>query len=259
MTEPKRPMALVTGGRRGIGLGIVRALAAGGFDVAFTGVSDPSGESDAIISELGKTGAKVAYFKSDIADLASHHSTLSVINAQLGPIDCLVNNAGIASVVRGDYLDLQPENFDKIINTNVRGTVFFTQAIVRSMLASAHTKFARSIITITSISATMSSPERMDYCMTKAALAAFSQSLAVRLATNNIGVFEVRPGIIRTDMTAGVTGKYDALIAGGLVPMRRWGEASDIGNVVASLASGAFGFATGSVLNVDGALSISRL
>ena len=259
MTEPKRPVALVTGGRRGIGLGIVRALAASGFDVAFTGVSDPSAETDAIISELAKTGARAAYFKSDIADLDSHALTLNAIIAQLGAINCLVNNAGIASLVRGDYLDLKPENFDKIINTNLRGTVFFTQEVVRSMLTSASDNVARSIINITSVSATMSSPERMDYCITKAALAAFSQSLAVRLAADSIGVFEVRPGIIRTDMTAGVTGKYDALIAGGLVPMKRWGEAADIGTVVASLASGAFGFATGSVLNVDGALSISRL
>ncbi len=118
---------------------------------------------------------------------------------------------------------------------------------------------ARCIVNITSVSATMSSPERMDYCVTKAALAAFSQSLAVRLAPENISVFDVRPGTIRTDMTAGVTGKYDALIAGGLVPMKRWGEAADVGSAVASLASGAFIFATGSVLNVGGALSISRL
>jgi 3-oxoacyl-[acyl-carrier protein] reductase len=259
MTEPKRPVALVTGGRRGIGLGIVRALANSGFDVAFTGVSDPSLETDAIIAELGNVGAKSAYFKSDIADLAGHADVVSLIVAQFGGIDCLVNNAGIASVVRGDYLDLKPANFDKIINTNLRGTVFFTQEVIRAMQAGGQAKSARSIINITSVSATMSSPERMDYCITKAALAAFSQSLAVRLAPENIGVFEVRPGIIRTDMTAGVTGKYDALISGGLVPAKRWGEASDIGSVVASLASGAFGFATGSVLNVDGALSISRL
>jgi 3-oxoacyl-[acyl-carrier protein] reductase len=259
MTEPKRPVALVTGGRRGIGLGIVRALANSGFDVAFTGVSDPSAETDAIISEFSKVGAKSAYFKSDIADLAGHADVISSIISLYGRIDCLVNNAGIASVVRGDFLGLLPENFDKIINTNLRGTVFFTQEIIRAMQGIAPSKVARSIITITSVSATMSSPERMDYCMTKAALAAFSQSLAVRLASENIGVFEVRPGIIRTDMTAGVTGKYDALIAGGLVPAKRWGEASDIGSVVASLASGAFSFATGSVLNVDGALSISRL
>lgn len=259
MTEPKRPVALVTGGRRGIGLGIVRALANSGFDVAFTGVSDPSSETEAIIAELGQDGAKSAYVKSDIAHLDGHADVIARVISQFGRINCLVNNAGIASVVRGDFLGLMPENFDKIINTNLRGTVFFTQKVVRAMQGMEPSRAARSIITITSVSATMSSPERMDYCMTKAALAAFSQSLAVRLAHENIGVFEVRPGIIRTDMTAGVTGKYDALIADGLVPMKRWGEAADIGNVVASLASGAFGFATGSVLNVDGALSISRL
>lgn len=253
----KRPVAIVTGGRRGIGLGIAKALAKGGFDIAITGI----GEADQVglvLDDLSALGAKAIFRKADLSDLARHQATVDAVQAQLGPIACLVNNAGMASVVRGDFLDLAPENFDTIVATNLRGTVFFTQAVVRAMLA-AGARAHRSVINITSVSATMSSPERLDYCMTKAGLAAFSQGLALRLADSGISVFEVRPGIIRSDMTAGVSGKYDALIDGGLVPMKRWGEPDDIGNIVAALASGSFGFATGSVINADGGLSIGRL
>jgi 3-oxoacyl-[acyl-carrier protein] reductase len=160
--------------------------------------------------------------------------------------------------VRGDFLDLKPENFDTIVGVNLRGTVFFTQAVLKVMLE-ATAAVPRSIINITSVSAAMTSPERLDYCMSKAGLAAFSQGLALRLAEIGIAVFEIRPGVIRSDMTAAVSGKYDALIADGLVPMRRWGEPEDVGNIVAGLAGGKFGFATGSVIQADGGLSISRL
>ena len=257
MTEKTRPVAIVTGGRRGIGLGIARALAADGFDIAVTGVGDAEGVAP-VIAELGALGARAIFLKADLADLSSHQATVDAVVAQFGRIDCLVNNAGIASVVRGDFLDLKPENFDTIVGVNLRGTVFFTQAVLKAMLQ-AEADRPRSIINITSVSAAMTSPERLDYCMSKAGLAAFSQGLALRLAGTGIAVFEVRPGIIRSDMTAAVSGKYVALIAGGLVPMRRWGEPDDIGNTVAGLASGKFAFATGSVIQADGGLSISRL
>lgn len=253
----RRPVALVTGGRRGIGLGIAQALADSGFDIAITGLSD-LGEDQGVIDDLERRGGRAVYLKADLADLAAHQATVDAVADQLGSIDCLVNNAGMASVVRGDFLDLAPENFDRIIATNLRGTMFFTQAVAKAIL-SAPADQARSIINITSVSATMSSPERLDYCVTKAGLAAFTKGLALRLAEDGIGVFEVRPGIIRTDMTAGVSGKYDRLIADGLVPMKRWGEAGDIGAIVASLASGKFGFATGSVIDADGGLSLARL
>ncbi|OBZ92592.1 3-ketoacyl-ACP reductase [Pararhizobium polonicum] len=257
MTGHKRPVAIVTGGRRGIGLGIARALAKDGFDIAITGI----GEADqvgSVLGELAALGAKAIFLKADLADLSGHQATVDAILAQFGSIACLVNNAGMASVVRGDFLDLLPENFDTIVSTNLRGTVFFTQAVVKAMLANGSGNH-RSVINITSVSATMSSPERLDYCMSKAGLAAFSQGLALRLADTGISVFELRPGIIRSDMTAGVSGRYDVLIADGLVPMKRWGEAEDIGRMVAALASGSFGFATGSVINADGGLSIGRL
>nr|WP_298101701.1 3-ketoacyl-ACP reductase [uncultured Shinella sp.] len=254
-----RPVATVTGGRRGIGLGIAKALAAEGFDIAITGIGDSDATTDTMISDLARLGARAIYLKGDLADLSGHAATVAAVEDQLGAINCLVNNAGIASVVRGDFLDLAPENFDTIVSTNLRGTVFFTQAVLKAMLRSKQAASPRAIINITSVSAGLTSPERLDYCMTKAGLAAFSQGLALRLADTGIGVFEIRPGIIRSDMTAAVSTKYDALIEGGLVPMKRWGEPEDIGSVAAALASGKFAFATGSVINLDGGLSIGRL
>ncbi|PWW04553.1 NAD(P)-dependent dehydrogenase (short-subunit alcohol dehydrogenase family) [Hoeflea marina] len=258
MTEAARPIAIVTGGRRGIGLGIVRALAQSGFDIAITGLEDSDAESSSLIDELGDIGASAIYVQSDLADLAGHQRVVDLVTGSLGPIACLVNNAGMASVVRGDFLEMKPENFDRILSVNLRGTVFFTQAVARSMLAGG-AGTARSIITISSVSAEMASPDRIDYCISKAALAAFSRSLALRLAEPGIAVFEIRPGIIRSDMTAKVSEKYDRLIGEGLVPAGRWGEAEDVGKAVAALAGGAFAFSSGSVIHVDGALSVSRL
>lgn len=252
-----RPVALVTGGRRGIGLGIARALAAGGFDVAIT--DREADGADAALSELRAAGAEACFIEADLADLAGHEATVAQVAERLGPIDCLVNNAGMGSVERGDFLALSPRNFDAIVATNLRGTVFFTQAVVRAMLSADRSDANRSVVNITSVSAAMSSPERLDYCITKAGLSAFSKGLALRLAETGIAVFEVRPGIIRSAMTEKVSERYDRLIAGGLVPMKRWGEPADIGAIVAALASGQFRFATGSVVNADGALSIERL
>lgn len=259
MTTSARPVAIVTGGRRGIGLGIAKALAADGFDIAITGIGDSDAATDTMLADLATLGSRAIYLKGDLADISGHAATVAAVEDRLGAIGCLVNNAGIASVVRGDFLDLAPENFDTIIATNLRGTVFFTQAVLKAMLHSKQVVGPRSIINITSVSAGLTSPERLDYCMTKAGLAAFSQGLALRLADTGISVFEIRPGIIRSDMTAGVSAKYDALIDGGLVPMKRWGEPDDIGAAAAALASGKFSFATGSVINLDGGLAIGRL
>lgn len=250
-----RPVAVVTGGGRGIGLGIARALAADGYAIALTGLGEPLAD-DPVLAELG---GNALYVQSDLADLTSHQAAVDAIVDRLGRIDCLVNNAGIGSVVRGDFLELDPAHFDTIVSVNLRGTIFFTQAVVKAMLRHAGTDSPRSIVNITSVSSDMSSPERLDYCVTKAGLSAFSQGLALRLAETGIGVFEVRPGIIRSEMTAKVSAKYDAQIAAGLVPMKRWGEPADIGAIVSVLASGKFGFATGSVIDADGGLSIARL
>jgi NAD(P)-dependent dehydrogenase (short-subunit alcohol dehydrogenase family) len=251
-----RPAAIVTGGARGIGLACAEAMADAGFDILVADLAEQA--PDELSADITARGAKFAYIRCDIADLASHATLVAAAKHAFGRIDCLVNNAGVGAVVRGDLLDLKPENFDRALNINLRGTVFLSQAVAKAMLAlpSDHPK---SIITITSVSAEMASPERADYCISKAGLSMWVKNLALRLAPENIGVFELRPGIIRTDMTAGVTAKYDALIDGGLVPAKRWGEASDIGAVVATLAIGKLGFSTGSIINVDGALSVPRL
>ena len=250
-----RPTAIVTGGARGIGLACAEALANAGFDILVADLADQAPYE--LAADITARGSKFAYVRCDIANLDDHTALVAAATRAFGRIDCLVNNAGVGAVVRGDLLDLKPENFDRTLGINLRGTVFLSQAVAKAMLATSGDQ--RSIITITSVSAEMASPERPDYCISKAGLSMWVKNLALRLAPENIGVFEVRPGIIRTDMTSGVTAKYDALIDGGLVPAKRWGEASDIGAVVATLAGGKLGFSTGSIINVDGALSVPRL
>jgi len=258
MSIQAKPVALVTGARRGIGLAAAKALAEAGFDLAITDREMDQAAVEAV-SGLEKHGAKVLFVVSDLAAIDGHAATVEKIADNFGRLDCLVNNAGIASKVRGDFLELSPENFDAIMSVNLRGTVFFTQAVLRAMLAMSQPSQRRSIINITSISAEMTSPERLDYCMSKAGLAAFTQGLTLRLASSGIDVFEIRPGIIRSDMTAKVQEKYDRLIGDGLVPIKRWGEPDDIGRIAAALASGSFGFATGTIIKADGALSVARL
>jgi NAD(P)-dependent dehydrogenase (short-subunit alcohol dehydrogenase family) len=251
-----RPVAIVTGGLRGIGRACTRSLADAGFDLVVADLADTGQEEFA--RDLASRGAQLAYRRCDISDLNAHASVVSAAMDTFGRIDCLVNNAGIAAPERGDLLDLKPANFDKVVDVNLRGTVFLTQAVAKAMLAGP-TDRPRSVINITSVSAELASPERADYCISKAGLSMWTKVLALRLAAEGISVFELRPGIIRTDMTAAVSAKYDALIDNGLVPMRRWGEARDIGEAVAALATGHMAFATGSVLNLDGGLAVPRL
>lgn len=245
-------VAVVTGGARGIGLATARALAGKGYALALLDLDE-----DAAQAAAANIGAPTLALRCDIADIACHADVIGRIVRGLGGIDCLVNNAGVGSPVRGDPLDLQPSNFDHVLAVNLRGTVFLTQAVARWMLANPSHE-PRSIMTVTSVSATLVSPERLDYCISKAGLAMFVQGLAVRLAPHGVAVFDVRPGVIRTDMTAAVTSRYDRLIADELVPARRWGEPEDVGGVIAGLATTS-GYATGSIVNVDGGLSIPRL
>jgi NAD(P)-dependent dehydrogenase (short-subunit alcohol dehydrogenase family) len=251
-----RPVAIVTGAGRGIGRAVAAALATKGFDLCVADINADSTEK--LCTELASIGVSAIACNADIADLASHSQLVEQTADTFGRIDCLVNNAGIGAPVRGDVLDLAPENFDRVLSVNLRGTVFLSQAVARWMLSNAAST-PRSIITVTSVSAALASPERLDYCVSKAGLAMFVQGLALRLAPEGIGVFDVRPGIIRTEMTAGVASRYDRLIEDGLVPARRWGEAEDVAGVVASLASGAFTYATGSIIEVGGGLGIPRL
>lgn len=249
-------VALVTGGGRGIGLAIATALAQEGFAIAIASL-EPERDVAAALAGLPR-GARVLYRSLDVGDLAAHAPFLAAVEHELGPVDCLVNNAGVTSLVRGDLLDLAPESFDRCLGVNLRGTFFLTQAVARRMVAVPATRY-RSIVTITSANAELLGPDRADYCVSKAALAMASRLFAARLAAHGIHVFEVRPGIIRTDMTAPATAKYDAFIAGGGVPLGRWGTPEDVGRTVATLARGDLPFVTGSAIDVGGGLQLHRL
>jgi NAD(P)-dependent dehydrogenase (short-subunit alcohol dehydrogenase family) len=251
-----RRVALVTGGRRGIGLAIADALAADGFDVAITGTRDDD-VAKAATAKLAAHGVAATFVAGNIEAVDDHARVLESVERALGPVDVLVSNAGIAPPKRLDVLETTPENFDTVLAVNLRGAFFFAQRVANRMLA--HPGGQRALVFITSCSAEMVSNTRLDYCISKAGLAMVVEGLAVRLAADGIAVFEVRPGIIRTDMTSAVTSKYDALIADGLVPAKRWGEPGDVAAVVRALARADVAFATGSVLNVDGALTVSRL
>lgn len=253
-----RPVALVTGARRGIGRACGEKLAAAGFDIAATDLALDAQCEEARRSFV-QAGVEAAFFAHDVANIAAHAGLIDAVIERFGRLDCLVNNAGRGAVQRGDLLDLAPENFDLVVNVNLRGTLFLTQAAAKAMLKRAPMDPPRSIIAITSVSAAMASPERAEYCVSKAGLSMAMQNFALRLAPHGVAVFEVRPGIIRTDMTAPVSGRYDEAIGSGLVPMARWGEPGDIGDIVAGLASGRFAFATGSVIAADGGLSLPRL
>lgn len=249
-------VALVTGGQQGIGLAIVRELAKAGFKVAIASLPAPTDPKvQAVLEELGDA---VAYIQHDVADVANIPQMLDQIEATLGPVTTLVNNAGVGSPVRGDLLNLQPDSFDTVMDINLRGAFFLAQEVARRMLSSQSTAY-QSMIFITSVSADMVSVERAEYCISKAGAAMMSQLFAVRLAPHGIGVFELRPGIIETDMTAGVKDTYTPRIQDGLVPAARWGRPQDIGQTVVPLVTGQMVFSTGAVIPVDGGLSIARL
>ena len=205
-----------------------------------------------------KSGRRVLYVEADIADVGRHDAIVRRIVDALGGVDCLVNNAGVTSLQRGDLLQLSRESFDRSVAVNLRGTFFLTQAFARQMLSSPSDAY-RSIVTITSANAEVIGVDRGDYCMTKAALSMMSRLFATRLAASNIHVFEVRPGIIRTSMTQPATAKYDDFIARGGVPLARWGMPEDVAATVASIAEGRLPFATGEIINVGGGLHLQRL
>lgn len=259
MGSTKR-VALITGGSRGIGFGVAMKLAESGFDVAINGRRDASDVAGAIAA-LEKTGAMVLYCQADVASRTDHEAMLAAIRQKFGRLDVLVNNAGVAPTVRADILEAGEESFDRLISINLRGPYFLTQSAAKWMVQQreANPNFRGCIVNVSSVSATVVSVNRGDYCISKAGVAMATQLWAARLAEYNIDVYEVRPGVIATDMTAGVTEKYDKLIAGGLTVEKRWGKPDDVGKAVAMLARGELPYATGQVLNVDGGLTLQRL
>ncbi|AOS44188.1 3-oxoacyl-[acyl-carrier-protein] reductase FabG [Lacunisphaera limnophila] len=271
-------VALVTGGSRGIGFGIAEKLAAEKWDLVINGVR-PADAVTEPLEALRKHGVRVGYARGDVGSVEGRASIVAATKAFLAAAPeasgldparypllatrsfLLVNNAGVAPKVRADLLETSEESYDYVMNTNLRGVFFLTQAFARDMVAAkqADPAFSGTIINITSISATVVSINRGEYCIAKAGLSMLSQLFATRLGPAGIPVYEVRPGVIKTDMTAGVTEKYDKLIAGGLCVQPRWGFPDDIGKAVAGLARGDFPFSTGQVVMVDGGLTIPRL
>jgi 3-oxoacyl-[acyl-carrier protein] reductase len=259
-TSARGRVALVTGGTRGIGLGVCRSLAREGWGLALCGVRPEDAVQD-VLADLRRCGGPVEYIQADVASAGDRRRLVEQVLARLGTVDALVNNAGRAPRVRSDLLDASEESFEDLMRTNLQGPYFLTQAIARVLVhRRAETAVARSaIVFITSVSADLASPNRGEYCVSKAGLAMAVKLFAARLAPHGVPVYEVRPGIIATDMTEGVKEIYDARIAGGLVPEGRWGTPEDVGRAVAVLLRGDVPYATGTIIHVDGGLTIPRL
>ncbi|MGD8698887.1 MAG: 3-ketoacyl-ACP reductase [Gemmatimonadales bacterium] len=261
----QRPCALVTGASRGIGRAIAIALAREGYDIVGNATTyDPDDRAVGLVEtrvRCEEAGAAFLPVAADIADLTTHDELLVSALDRFGRVDLLVNNAGIGPRERLDYLDTTAESFDRVIGVNLRGTFFLTQRVARYLVeAGRRGRLHRpAIVFITSISADTSSPSRAEYCVSKAGLSQLAQVCAHRLAPHGIAVYEVRPGLIATDMTAPVKKKYDALIAAGAVPQERWGEPEDVARAVAALVRGDFGYSTGGAFEVSGGMNIKRL
>ena len=257
-------IALVTGGTRGIGFGCAETLAREGWKLAVCGMRRESEARDAL-QELRETAREVLYVQVDIGDDDAPDRLVNAVRTRFGRLDLLVNNAGVAPKERKDILEASPESFDRVVRINLRGPYFLTQAAARFMLESKQPAEqparapGKCIIFISSMSATVASINRGEYCISKAGLSMASLLWATRLAEEGVSVFEVRPGIIRTDMTAGVAEKYDRLFSQGLTLQRRWGTPQDVGRAVAMLARGDLPYSTGQVILVDGGLTVQRL
>lgn len=255
-----KKVALITGGSRGIGYGIAMQLAQAGYDLVINGVREAEAVSSEI-KELESKGARVLYCRANISSLHDRARMLDEINSNYGRLDILVNNAGIAPRERKDILEASEESFTELIDTNLKGPYFLTQSVARWMITqkNGNKDFQGCIINISSISAVVASVNRGEYCVAKAGVSMATQLFAVRLAEYNIPVYEIRPGIIQTDMTAGVTEKYDRLIEGGLTLQKRWGFPEDVGKAVLAIAEGYLPYSTGQIINVEGGMLTQRL
>ena len=253
-------IALITGGSRGIGFGVAKCLAEEGFDLAINGMRDESNLHE-VLQELRSHGVKVMYCKGDISNQSSRKSIIDKVKKEFGQLNVLVNNAGVAPKERNDILKATEESFDYVVGTNLKGTYFLTQLAANWMVEQKqfNSDFIGSIITITSVSATVASVNRGEYCIAKAGLSMVTQLYAARLGEYQIPVYEIRPGVIATDMTSGVKEKYDKMFSEGLAVQERWGLPDDIGKATAGLARGDFPYSTGQVIMVDGGLTLQRL
>ncbi|OPZ70916.1 MAG: 3-oxoacyl-(acyl-carrier-protein) reductase FabG [bacterium ADurb.Bin478] len=253
-----RPVALVTGGARGIGRGIAENLAENGYDVVIDDVHENAQEA---LSALEKRGAKALYLRADITAAEERKRIIEEIKKTFGRLHLLVNNAGVAPLVRMDLLQATEESFDRVMKINLKGPYFLTQLVANWMIEqkAVHPDQMFRIVNISSNSAYTSSPSRGEYCLSKAGVSMMTKLYADRLAEHQINVFEIRPGIIMTDMTSTVKAKYDKLIDGGLLPLKRWGQPEDIGKAIVAIAKGLLDYSTGEVINVDGGFHLHRL
>ncbi len=264
-----KPVGLVTGASRGIGRGIALELARVGYDLVVNFARNAAAARQTATDCLaaaraGGKNIRVETCQADIASRADRQKLIGFTREKLGRLDLLVNNAGVAPEARVDILEASEESFDRLMNTNLKGPYFLTQLAAKWMIeqgraGDAPAAFRPKIVTITSVSAYAASVNRGDYCLSKAALSMLTPLYAARLAEHGINVYEVRPGIIRTDMTGPVKEKYDRLIADGLTPIQRWGTPEDVGKAVAAIAQDLLPFSTGEVINVDGGFHIRRL
>jgi len=259
-TQTNRPVALVTGGTRGIGLGCSRALAEAGFDLALNGMREESQVNDTL-TQLRDLGSDVLYCSGDIGSSDARKAILAAVRSHFGRLHVLVNNAGVAPRERKDLLEATEESFDYVLGTNLKGPYFLTQAAARWMVDQKQEseRFEAAIINVSSISATVASVNRGEYCVSKAGISMMTLLFASRLGEYGIPVYEVRPGVTKTDMTSGVTDKYDQLIKDGLCVTPRWGFPEDVGKAVRLLAEGQLPYSTGQVIMVDGGLTLPRL
>jgi len=257
------PTALVTGGSRGIGRAIVVELARLGFDIAINYVSNENAAQDtAVEARMARSGVLVETIGGDIGVAADREKILRFVRDRFRRLDLLVNNAGVAPAERADLLDATEESFDRLVRINLKGPYFLSQAAARWMIeqrTTAGKDYRPAIVNIGSVSATAASVNRGDYCVSKAGVAMMTQLFAARLAEHGINVYEVRPGVISTDMTASVKEKYDELFASGVTPIRRWGTPEDVAQAVSAVAQGLLPYSTGEVIHVDGGFHIRRL
>jgi 3-oxoacyl-[acyl-carrier protein] reductase len=255
-----KQVALITGSGRGIGFGIARSLAADGCDIVVCDVHEEAAVQETL-AELKKLGAKTLYCRADVTDAKAREKMLADIKKTFGHLNVLVNNAGVAPKVRADLLEATEESFDRVMTINLKGPYFLTQAVARWMVEQkkADAAFKGCIVNISSISATVASTGRGEYCLSKAGVSMATKLWAARMGEFGIPVYEIRPGIIQTDMTSTVKDRYDKLIANGLLVQPRWGLPEDIGKAAASLVRGDLAYSTGQVIMVDGGYSVERL
>jgi NAD(P)-dependent dehydrogenase (short-subunit alcohol dehydrogenase family) len=252
--------ALITGGTRGIGLGIATELARSGFSMVLNGIREEPAVIDTL-DQLRSVGREIYYVQGDISVTGQREALHDRAIQLLGKINILVNNAGVAPLERRDILETTPESYDRVMEINLKGPFFLTQLVARHMVEKKEEDpgFEAAIINISSISASVASINRGEYCISKAGVSMASRLWAIRMGAYDIPVYEVQPGIVDTDMTSAVKDTYKRLIEEGLCIQKRMGTPEDVGKVVAALAKGDLPYATGQVIRVDGGLTIPRL